>query len=286
MHIKAVEVMMKNGGLPCNVKVMIEGEEEVGSNNLGVFVKANKERLKADVVLISDTAMIANDVPSINTGLRGLSYVEVEVTGPNRDLHSGVYGGAVANPINALCEMIASLHDADRRITIPGFYDTVNELSKAERDALAEAPFDEEAYMKDLAYQRRARRERATPAKSAAASAHVGRERHLGRLHRRRRQDRAAQQGLRQTEHALWCRTRRAMPSPNSSRTISNDRAAGHHRGGEAAPWWRSGRDPDRLAGLPSPPARPWKRPSARSPSPRAAAEASPSWRSSKRNWA
>ncbi len=150
MHIKAVEVMMKSGGLPCNVKVMIEGEEEVGSKNLGVFVKANKERLKADVVLISDTAMIANDVPSINTGLRGLSYVEVEVTGPNRDLHSGVYGGAVSNPINALCEMIASLHDADRRVTIPGFYDTVNELSNAERKALAEAPFDEEAYMKDL----------------------------------------------------------------------------------------------------------------------------------------
>ena len=150
MHVKAIETMMKNGGLPCNVKVMIEGEEEVGSDNLGVFVKANKERLKADVVLISDTAMIANDVPSINTGLRGLSYVEVEVTGPNRDLHSGVYGGAVSNPINALCEMIASLHDKDRRITIPGFYDAVKELSKAERDALAEAPFNEAEYKKDL----------------------------------------------------------------------------------------------------------------------------------------
>ncbi|MBL7952592.1 MAG: dipeptidase [Flavobacteriales bacterium] len=150
MHIKAVESMVKNNGLPCNVKVMIEGEEEVGSDNLGTFVKNNKERLKADVVLISDTAMIANDVPSINTGLRGLSYVEVEVTGPNRDLHSGVYGGAVANPINALCEMIASLHDKDRKITVPGFYEAVKELSKAERDALAEAPFDLEAYKKDL----------------------------------------------------------------------------------------------------------------------------------------
>jgi acetylornithine deacetylase/succinyl-diaminopimelate desuccinylase-like protein len=150
MHVKAIEAMMKSGGLPCNVKVMIEGEEEVGSDNLGVFVAQNKERLKADVVLISDTAMIANDCPSINTGLRGLSYVEVEVTGPNRDLHSGVYGGAVANPINALCEMIASMHDADRRITIPGFYDAVKELSKAERDALAEAPFSEEEYKKDL----------------------------------------------------------------------------------------------------------------------------------------
>lgn len=150
MHVKAIEAMMKSGGLPCNVKVMIEGEEEVGSDNLGLFVAANKERLKADVVLISDTAMIANDCPSINTGLRGLSYVEVEVTGPNRDLHSGVYGGAVANPINALCEMIASLHDADRRITIPGFYDDVLELSAAERAALAEAPFNEEDYKKDL----------------------------------------------------------------------------------------------------------------------------------------
>jgi acetylornithine deacetylase/succinyl-diaminopimelate desuccinylase-like protein len=150
MHVKAIEAMMKSGGLPCNVKVMIEGEEEVGSSNLGLFVTSNKERLKADVVLISDTSMIANDTPSINTGLRGLSYVEVEVTGPNRDLHSGVYGGAVANPINALCEMIASLHDADRRITIPGFYEAVQELSAAERAALAEAPFDEEEYKKDL----------------------------------------------------------------------------------------------------------------------------------------
>jgi acetylornithine deacetylase/succinyl-diaminopimelate desuccinylase-like protein len=150
MHVKAIETMMKSGGLPCNVKVMIEGEEEVGSDNLGTFVSNNREKLKADVVLISDTAMIANDVPSINTGLRGLSYVEVEVTGPDRDLHSGVYGGAVANPINALCEMIASLHDADRKVNIPGFYDDVVELSAAERKALAEAPFDEAAYMKDL----------------------------------------------------------------------------------------------------------------------------------------
>jgi acetylornithine deacetylase/succinyl-diaminopimelate desuccinylase-like protein len=150
MHVKAVEALINTGSLPCNVKMMIEGEEEVGSTNLGIFVKANKQRLAADVVLISDTAMIANDVPSINTGLRGLSYLEVEVTGPNRDLHSGVYGGAVANPINVLCEMIAGLHDADGRITIPGFYDAVQELSSAERKALAEAPFDEQAWMKDL----------------------------------------------------------------------------------------------------------------------------------------
>ena len=150
MHVKAVEAMLKENALPCNVKIMIEGEEEVGSDNLGIFVANNKAKLKADVVLISDTAMIANDVPSINTGLRGLSYLEVEVTGPNRDLHSGVYGGAVTNPINALCEMIASMHDADRRVTIPGFYDAVKDLSAAERKALAEAPFNEEAYMKDL----------------------------------------------------------------------------------------------------------------------------------------
>ena len=122
----------------------------MGSTNLGIFVKENKERLKADVVLISDTSMIANDVPSINTGLRGLSYVEVAVTGPDRDLHSGVYGGAVSNPINALCDMISSLHDQDRKITIPGFYDAVQELSAADRAALAEAPFDETEYMKDL----------------------------------------------------------------------------------------------------------------------------------------
>lgn len=150
MHVKAVEAMVKTGSLPCNVKMMIEGEEEVGSTNLGLFVKANKQRLSADVVLISDTSMIANDTPSINTGLRGLSYLEVEVTGPIRDLHSGVYGGAVANPINVLCDMISSLHDKDRRITIPGFYDAVRDLSDAERKELAKAPFDEKAYMKDL----------------------------------------------------------------------------------------------------------------------------------------
>lgn len=150
MHVKAVEAMVKTGNLPCNVKMMIEGEEEVGSSNLGTFVKENRKKLAADVVLISDTSMIANDVPSINTGLRGLAYLEVEVVGPNRDLHSGVYGGAVANPIHVLCEMIASLHDVDRRINIPGFYDAVQDLSDAERKELAKAPFDEKEYMKDL----------------------------------------------------------------------------------------------------------------------------------------
>jgi acetylornithine deacetylase/succinyl-diaminopimelate desuccinylase-like protein len=150
MHIKAFEVMQKTGGLPCNVKFMIEGEEEVGSDNLGVFVQNNKERLKADVILISDTSMISLENPSIETGLRGLSYLEVEVQGPNRDLHSGVYGGAVANPATILAKMIASLHDENNHITIPGFYDDVLELSIEEREALNKAPFDITEYKKDL----------------------------------------------------------------------------------------------------------------------------------------
>lgn len=150
MHVKAFEVMAATGNLHCNVKFMIEGEEEVGSNNLGDFCRKNRERLAADVILISDTSMIANDIPSIDVGLRGLSYVEVEVTGPNRDLHSGVYGGAVANPINVLCSMIAGMHDENRHITIPGFYDDVNELSADERAELNKAPFDLEAYKQDL----------------------------------------------------------------------------------------------------------------------------------------
>lgn len=151
MHVKALEVMLKNNALPCNVKFMIEGEEEVGSANLGDFLRENKEKLKADVILISDTSMIANDTPSIDVGLRGLAYMEVEVTGPNRDLHSGVYGGAVANPVNILCKMIASMHDENNHITIPGFYDDVMELSADERADLNRAPFDVEAYKKDLA---------------------------------------------------------------------------------------------------------------------------------------
>lgn len=150
IHIKAFETLMNNGGLPCNVKFMIEGEEEVGSNNLNIFVKENKEKLKADVILISDTSIFAIDCPSITVGLRGMSYLEVEVTGPNRDLHSGVYGGAVANPINVLARMIASLQDDNKRITIPGFYDKVVELTKSERAALNSAPRDEEAYKKEL----------------------------------------------------------------------------------------------------------------------------------------
>ncbi|MFB9057839.1 dipeptidase [Mariniflexile ostreae] len=150
MHVKALEFMTTSNQLPCNVKFMIEGEEEVGSRNLGVFVKNNREKLKNDVILISDTGMIANTTPSITTGLRGLSYVEVEVTGPNRDLHSGLYGGAVANPINILTKMIASLHDEHNRITIPGFYDKVETLSKEERAEMAKAPFNLENYKNAL----------------------------------------------------------------------------------------------------------------------------------------
>ena len=150
MHVKALEYMTKTDQLPCNVKFMIEGEEEVGSVNLGGFVEKNREKLKNDIILISDTGMISNEHPSITTGLRGLSYVEVEVTGPNRDLHSGLYGGAVANPINVLTKMIASLHDENKHITVPGFYDAVEELSKEERAKMAEAPFDLEDYKKAL----------------------------------------------------------------------------------------------------------------------------------------
>jgi acetylornithine deacetylase/succinyl-diaminopimelate desuccinylase-like protein len=150
MHVKALEVMVKTNTLPCNVKLMIEGEEEVGSDNLGLFVENNKEKLKADIVLISDTSMISMENPSIESGLRGLAYMEVEVTGPNRDLHSGVYGGAVANPINQLCKMIASLHDENNHITIPGFYDKVLELKAEERDELNKAPFSLDEYKKEL----------------------------------------------------------------------------------------------------------------------------------------
>jgi acetylornithine deacetylase/succinyl-diaminopimelate desuccinylase-like protein len=152
MHVKALEMMLRDGGagVPCNLKFMFEGEEEIGSNNLEIFVKANKEKLTADVILISDTGILANDVPSIEVGLRGLSYHEVTVTGPNRDLHSGLYGGAVQNPINALCAMIASLHDENGHITIPGFYDQVDELSADERAEMAKAPFSEEEFKQSI----------------------------------------------------------------------------------------------------------------------------------------
>jgi len=150
MHVKAFEVMQQNGGIPCNIKVMIEGEEEIGSINLSQFVQNHKEKLKADVILISDTGIISNETPSITTGLRGLSYVEVEVVGPNRDLHSGLYGGAVANPINILNDMISALKDENGSINIPGFYDDVIEVSDVERNKMNAAPFNIDEYCKAL----------------------------------------------------------------------------------------------------------------------------------------
>jgi len=153
MHVKALETMVKTGPLPTNIKFIIEGEEEIGSPNLAKFVASHKDLLKADVILISDTAMISLDTPSIDIGVRGLSYIEVEVTGPNRDLHSGVYGGAVANPITILAKMIASCHDENNHITIPSFYDGVVEATPAERKLMAAAPYDEADYKKDLGVQ-------------------------------------------------------------------------------------------------------------------------------------
>ena len=150
MHVKALEFMVAQDQLPCNVKFMIEGEEEVGSDSLADFLEGHKEKLKNDIILISDTGMMANDVPSITTGLRGLSYVEVEVTGPNRDLHSGIYGGAVPNPINVLSKMIASLHDDNKHITIPHFYEDVAIVSEEERAEMAKAPFSIEEYKNAL----------------------------------------------------------------------------------------------------------------------------------------
>lgn len=150
MHVKAFEYMVKTNQLPCNVKFMIEGEEEVGSPNLPKFCEDNKEMLKSDVILVSDTGMLAQDIPSITTGLRGLSYWEVEVTGPNRDLHSGLFGGAVANPINVLAKMIAKMTDENNNITIPGFYDDVVEVSKEERAEMAKAPFNQDKYKKAI----------------------------------------------------------------------------------------------------------------------------------------
>ena len=153
MHVKAIEAMLRNDLLNCNIKCMIEGEEEVGSGNLEIFCEKYKSMLDCDVILISDTALISNSIPSITTGLRGLSYVEVSVVGPNKDLHSGVYGGAVANPLNVLCSMIDSLKDSNNHITIPGFYDKVELVSQDERAAMNAAPYNEETYKEELGIQ-------------------------------------------------------------------------------------------------------------------------------------
>jgi len=150
MHVKAFEALVANDALPVNVKFMIEGEEEIGSVSLGAFCDEHKEMLKADIILVSDTGMIAEDIPAITTGLRGLAYWQVEVTGPNRDLHSGLFGGAVANPINVLAKMIAGMTDENNRVTMPGFYDDVLEASPKERELLNMAPYDEEEYKKAI----------------------------------------------------------------------------------------------------------------------------------------
>lgn len=150
MHAKAFEMMVRTGNLPCNVKFMIEGEEEIGSTNLEKWLETNKPMLKSDVILVSDTSMLGADLPSITTGLRGLAYVEIEVTGPTRDLHSGLFGGAVANPANVLAKMIASLHDDNNRVTIPGFYDDVMDVNPTERAEMAKAPFDLDTYKNSL----------------------------------------------------------------------------------------------------------------------------------------
>ncbi len=150
MHVKAMETMVNTQSLTCNIKFIIEGEEEIGSPNLGEFISSHKDLLRADVILISDTAMLSMNDPSIDIGVRGLAYIQVEVTGANRDLHSGVYGGAVANPITILAKMIASCHDQNNHITIPGFYDEVVDATPEERKLMAKAPYDEEGYKKDL----------------------------------------------------------------------------------------------------------------------------------------
>ena len=150
MHIKAFEILNNNGGFPCNIKIMIEGEEEIGSDNLEIFIEKNKRKLECDIILVSDTGMIDKKTPSITIGLRGMTYMEIELTGPNRDLHSGHYGGSVINPINELSRIINLLHDNEKKITIPGFYDEVNEYSDFEREKMGSIPFSEIEYAKSV----------------------------------------------------------------------------------------------------------------------------------------
>ena len=150
IQVKAFEYLVREGLLRHNVKFIFEGEEEIGSPSLNAFLKAHKELLKADVILVSDTSMLGADLPSLTTGLRGLAYWEIEVTGPNRDLHSGHFGGAVANPINVLCDLLSKVIDADGRITVPYFYDDLEEVPAAEREMIAQIPFDEKKYMEAI----------------------------------------------------------------------------------------------------------------------------------------
>ena len=208
MHVKALEYMTKTDQLPCNVKFMIEGEEEVGSKSLAGFVSKNKKKLANDVILISDTGMIAKDVPSITTGLRGLSYVEVEVTGPNRDLHSGLYGGAVANPINVLTKMIASLHDKNNHITIPGFYDDVEKTFKKGTRENGGSAFQSKGLSKSIGYRFGVWRERIFNQRTKFHPPNFGRKWNLGRLHWRRRKNSNCEQGVRKNKYAFGAQPR------------------------------------------------------------------------------
>lgn len=199
IQAKAFEYMVKEKLLTHNVKFIFEGEEEIGSPSLNAFISKHKELLKADVILVSDTSMLGADLPSLTTGLRGLAYWEIEVTGPNRDLHSGHFGGAVANPINTLCEMLATVVGKDGRITIPHFYDDVEEVPQAERDMIHQIPFDEKKYMEAIGVNALKGEKRLLYAGAQQLPPVVRHLRHLGRIHRRRRQDGAAVEGLRQS---------------------------------------------------------------------------------------
>ena len=247
MHIKALEAMVQADALHCNVKFMIEGEEEVGSAHLEPFLEEHREKLSADIVLVSDTGIIANDIPSITVGLRGLSYVEVEVTGPNRDLHSGLYGGAAPNPINILCEMIASLKDEDQRITVEGFYDDVVELSASEREAMAEAPFNEEEYKSSIAIGAVEGEKGYSAPERMSIRPTLGCERHLGRLHGRRSQDGHCQQSIGQNLHAVG-----SKPKPRNDYGIVRETLQCHcptlsFGKNHSHAWWTAGGNTDRF---------------------------------------
>ena len=203
IHIKALEALRAaDGKLPINVKVMVEGEEEVGSVGLWDFVQANRERLKADALIVSDTSMLAKGVPSITYGLRGLNYYEIELTGPAQDLHSGVFGGAVPNPITILAEMIAKLHDKNFRVTVPGFYDDVAVLSRQERKALNALPWKEKEFRKTVGAPALCGEKGYHHRRAAVDASYARAKWHLGRIHRRRREDRDSVEGLREDFHA------------------------------------------------------------------------------------
>ena len=213
--------MCATDSLPCNVKFLLEGEEEIGSPSLYKFCADNKKMLKADIILVSDTSMISMQIPSITCGLRGLTYMEVEVTGPNKDLHSGLFGGAVANPANVLARMVASLIDENGHVTIPGFYDDVRELTAAERKAFNKAPFNLTEYKKSARNRRCRGRSGLYDHRTHGYSPLARRERHLGRLYRGGDQDGDPVEGFGQNLDASGSRTGFQKRSPSSSRNIS-----------------------------------------------------------------